>query len=280
MAELLSVRNLRNGAFFETEPGVELYYEVRGEGSPLVFVPGWTFTTEVFDHQIAHFSKSHQVVSFDPRSQGRSTVTLQGNDYATQSADCCKLMDHLDLKDPVLIGWSYGCLTLWGAVRLRGTRPFRGLVFIDMPPAPVADRDAEWTEMSVVEAADFYQTLTSSEGHRESVTLYAQEEMVQRELSIRELGWIVAQSTRSPAWIAAAYAAAGMFSDYQCEAQEADRTLRTLFVVAESAADSARAYLKAHLPNAQAVFFGGHMMFWEYPEKFNSTLDEYLRELD
>lgn len=63
------VRKMPNGSFFETEPSLELYYEARGEGPPLVFVPGWTFTTEVFDHQVTHFSKTRQVVSFDPRQQ-------------------------------------------------------------------------------------------------------------------------------------------------------------------------------------------------------------------
>lgn len=89
---------MRSGTYLEVEPGVELYYEDSGEGPPLVLVPGWSFTTEVFTHQFAHFSKSHRVVSFDPRSQGRSTVTLHGNDYETQSTDLAKLIDHLELE--------------------------------------------------------------------------------------------------------------------------------------------------------------------------------------
>ncbi len=108
---------MANGSYFEIEPGVELYYEVSGKGPPLVFVPGWTFSTEFFKHQITRFSKTHCVVSFDPRSQGRSSLTPQGNDYETQGADLCKLIDHLNLKEPVLVGWSAGSLTLWSAVR-------------------------------------------------------------------------------------------------------------------------------------------------------------------
>ncbi len=71
-----------------------------------------------------------------------------------------------------------------------------------------------------------------------------------------------------------------MFSDYQREAQEVDRTLPTLFIVAESSADIAKTYLDTRLPNAQVECFGGHMMFWEYPEKFNAVLERYLRGLD
>lgn len=270
---------MRNGSFFEVEPGVELYYESTGDGDPLIFIPGWTFTTEVFDHQVAHFAKSHRVVSFDPRSQGRSTVTVHGNDYTTQSADLCKLIDHLNLSDAVIVGWSYGCLPIWGLVKLRGTRSLKGLVFIDMPPAPITGRDDDWVEMSVADARQFYQSLTTSSGHRATVTAYANEAMVQRKLSEQELTWIVEQSTSCPHWAAAAYCAAGMFSDYLPEAQEVDRTLPSLFILAEASTESARPYLDTHLPNAQLETLGRHFMFWEHAKEFNVILGTYLRSL-
>ncbi len=271
---------MQGGSYFEVEPGVELYYEDRGEGPPLVFVPGWTFTTEVFSHQFAHFSKTHRVVSFDPRSQGRSTLTLQGNDYGMQSADLCKLIDHLGLKDPILVGWSAASLTVWGFVRLRGTAPLRGLVTIDMPPAPLTGRDEDWNEFDMAGAAEFYQALMTSKGHRELVTWYAKELMVQRDLTAEELDWIVSQSTTTPSWVAAAYCASEWFSDYLPEAKEIDRTLPALFVVAESSADDAIPYLKQHLPNTQAQLMGGHFMFWEYPEQFNAILETYIKSLN
>ncbi len=270
---------MRNGTYIETESGVELYYEVTGEGAPLIFVPGWTFTTEVFDHQVSHFSTSYQVISFDPRSQGRSTITLEGNDYTTQSSDLAKLISHLNLKDPVIVGWSYGCLPLWGLVRLQGTNNLKGLVFIDLPPAPVSGKD-EWVEMSVEQASNFYQSLTTSKGHRDCVTTYARNTMVQRELSTQELDWIVSQSIKSPPWVATAYCAAGMFSNYEKESKEVDRTMKTLFVVADESADKAKDYLQSKLPNANAEYLGGHFMFWEFPEEFNTILESYLDSLN
>ncbi len=270
---------MRGGSYFEVEPGVELYYEDHGEGPPLVFVPGWTFTTEVFSNQFRHFSKTHRVVSFDPRSQGRSTLTLHGNDYGTQSADLCKLIDHLDLNDPVLVGWSAASLTVWGFVRLRGTTPLRGLVTIDMPPAPLTGRDEDWNEFDMAGATEFYQALMTSKGHREVVTWYAKELMVQRDLTEKELDWIVSQSTATPPWVAAAYCAAEWFSDYLPEAKEVDRSLPALFVVAQSSAGDAIPYLKRHLPNTQVQLMGGHFMFWEHPEDFNAILETYLQSL-
>ena len=63
------------------------------------------------------------------------------------------------------------------------------------------------------------------------------------------------------------------------EAQEVDRTLPALFVLAESSAEIAEAYLDAHLPIAQRAVFGGHVMFWEHPEQFNAVLEAYLEKL-
>lgn len=270
---------MRNGAYFEIEPGVEIYYEISGKGAPLIFVPGWTFTTEVFDHQASYFSSSYQVVSFDPRSQGRSTVTLEGNDYTTQGKDLAKLISHLKIKMPVIVGWSYGCLSLWSLVRAQGLKNLKGLVFIDLPPVPVCGND-EWVEMSIADAADFYQLLTTSKGHRECVASYAKNTMVQRDLSPDELDWIVGQSVKSPPWVAAAYGAAGMFSNYKKESQIVDREMETLFIVAENARDIATDYLDLNLPNAKAEFLGGHFMFWEFPNEFNAVLERYLDGLN
>lgn len=270
---------MRNGGYFETEPGVEIYYEITGDGAPLIFVPGWTFTTEVFDRQVTYFSRSYQVISFDPRSQGRSTVTLEGNDYKTQSSDLAKLIAHLEVNEPVIVGWSYGCLPLWGLVRAQGTRNLKGLVFIDMPPVPISEKD-EWVEMSLKQAAGFYQSLTTSKGHRESVTEYAKETMVTGDLSPDDLDWIVGQSVKSPPWVAAAYCAAGMFSDYSEESKIVDREMKTLFVVATESAETAANYLQSNLPNAKAEFLGGHLMFWEFPNEFNAMLETYLDSLN
>ena len=72
MASAVSPGTNRVGDYLEVDPGVAIYYEDEGEGTPLVLVPGWTFTTKVFDRQFAAFSGRHRVISFDPRSQGRS----------------------------------------------------------------------------------------------------------------------------------------------------------------------------------------------------------------
>jgi hypothetical protein len=49
--------------------------------------------------------------------------------------------------------------------------------------------------------------------------------------------------------------------------------------LAESSADTAKRYLKKHILNADHAVFGGQLMFWEHPEKFNRALRDYLEGL-
>ena len=89
-------------------PGVELHILEKGEGKPLVFIPGLTFSGEIFKNQLEYFSSEYRVIAIDPRGQGYSAKTVDGNDYLTHGRDVAGLIDALGLKDIVLIGWSTG----------------------------------------------------------------------------------------------------------------------------------------------------------------------------
>ncbi len=265
------------GSYLGVAPGVDLYYEVHGEGPPLVLLSGWTFSTEVFEHQISHFSRTHQVIAIDQRSHGRSTMAGSGNDYGTLGADLLALLEALDLRDVVVVGWSFGCLTTWSAVRQGALPRIRAVVSIDLSPKPLSTVDTDWVEGTLDDIAGAYNGyLSSPEGHRDFVAGYATELMIQRDLEPSELQWLIDQSTRTPTPIAAQLFASGMFSDYREEAALLDRSVPTLFVVAEHWAPTARAFLAEHCPSASIEVLGGHLMLWEHAERFNTVLEGFL----
>ena len=270
-----------NENFLEVAPGVEIFFQDSGptdaERPALIFVPGWTFSSEIFSHQIAHFSKSYRVIVPDPRSQGRSTVTISGNDYPTHANDLKQLIGHLGLKRFVLIGWSFGCLETWGYIKANGIDAVAGHICIDLPPKPLSTNADDWVEGPLDDIAAGYHTfLRTPQGQREFVQWYADEVMVQRDLSADEMSWLVAQSLRSPPYVAAALFASGNFSNYLPEAKILDKSRPSLFVVAEHWSATAVPYLARTLPNTKVEILGGHLMFWEYPQKFNQLLDEFL----
>ena len=266
------------GNYLEVAPGVEIYYEDAGTGPALVLVPGWTMTTKVFEHQISAFSKTNRVITFDPRSHGRSTITVDGNNYTTQGADLAKLLDHLKVENPVLVGWSFGCLTTWQFVKDKGTSAVKGHVCIDLSPTPMTGVDGDWVEGGVTDIADGYHGLATPKGQREFIIWYTDEVMIEQELTPELTAWVVDQSLSSPPWVASALLAAGMFSNYLDVAKKIDADIPSLFVVANHWADTARKYLAKQVPNSKVESFGGHMMFWEYHEKFNTVLAQFMTQ--
>ena len=46
----------------------------KGEGKPLVFIPGLTFSGEIFKNQLEYFSSEYRVIAIDPRGQGYSEI--------------------------------------------------------------------------------------------------------------------------------------------------------------------------------------------------------------
>ncbi|KAI9001776.1 halide peroxidase [Hyaloraphidium curvatum] len=271
------------GHYLEVSPGVEIYYEDHGpRSSPvIVLIPGWTFTTEVFVHQIAHFAPSHRVVVVDPRSQGRSCKTPHGNDFETRGADLTAVFSALGLRDAVLVGWSTGSLDALGFVRKAGTGLIRAFVGIDMSPKPMSTKEADdWVEGTLAELSEAYRALRTPAGHREFVAAYAKDVMVQRPLTPAELDWILRQSLTTPTHFATAIYASALFSDFSAELRAASAAVPTLYVVSEHWADQATGYLRHEFPKVRTEVLGGHMMFWEYPGKFNAALEKFIAGVD
>ncbi|QHJ70128.1 alpha/beta fold hydrolase [Planococcus halotolerans] len=268
-----------NGKYIEVDPGVELFVQDVGNGDPLVLIPGWVFSAEAFASQIAYFSKTYRVIAIDPRSQGRSTKSLQGNDYITHGKDVTKVIEELGLKDVTLLGWSFGCLTAWEYIRQNGTDNVKAAVIVDLSPKPLSrDDENDWVEGPLEEIAGAYTSnLRNPEGQRAFITEYATEIMVQRELTEDELQWIIEEALTTPYYIASNLFAAGMFSDYREEAKILIEKVPTLTIAAEHWGDTARSFMQRISPEARVEILGGHLMFWEHSEKFNEILEHFLK---
>lgn len=120
--------------FFEVVPGVALHYVDVGEGRPIVFVPGFSFPIDVFEKQIAYFSKFFRCIAVDPRCHGKSTITHLGNTYDQQGADLGRFINGLGLKNVVLAAWSFGALSAWAYVEQFGLSNVAAVITIDNSP--------------------------------------------------------------------------------------------------------------------------------------------------
>ncbi|GAB2563228.1 alpha/beta hydrolase [Dyella jejuensis] len=88
---------------------VKLYFEDVGHGRPVVLIHGWPVSQAMWEHQIfALASAGCRVISYDRRGFGRSSKPWTGYHYDTFADDLKALLDHLDLQDVTLVGFSMG----------------------------------------------------------------------------------------------------------------------------------------------------------------------------
>ena len=50
--------------------------------------------------------------------------------------------------------------------------------------------------------------------------------------------------------------------------------------IAEHWSELAQPFMSSHFPGTQTHVMGGHLMFFEYPEKWNQVVDDFLASID
>lgn len=93
----------------ENSTDLELYYEDHGTGQPVVLIHGYPLDGSSWEKQTAALLEAgHRVITYDRRGFGRSSKATEGYDYDTFAADLKTVLDTLDLRDVVLVGFSMG----------------------------------------------------------------------------------------------------------------------------------------------------------------------------
>lgn len=93
----------------ENSTDIELHYEDKGTGQPVVLIHGYPLDGNSWEGQIpALLDAGHRVITYDRRGFGKSSQPSTGYDYDTFAADLNTVLETLDLHDAVLVGFSMG----------------------------------------------------------------------------------------------------------------------------------------------------------------------------
>jgi non-heme chloroperoxidase len=110
----------------ENDVAIEIHYEDHGSGQPVVLIHGYPLNGNSWERQERELlAQGYRVISYDRRGFGRSSQPTVGYDYDTFAADLNALLEHLDLNDIVLVGFSMGTgevtryLGSYGSARVR-----------------------------------------------------------------------------------------------------------------------------------------------------------------
>src|SRR5512135_1060782 len=88
--------------------GINLYYEVTGEGQPLVFIHGLGSSTRDWESQTPEFAKSYKVITFDLRGHGQSDKPVGLDSVPQYADDLAALLKALDVPAAHIVGISLG----------------------------------------------------------------------------------------------------------------------------------------------------------------------------
>jgi len=85
-----------------------IYYEVTGQGEPLLFIHGLSSSSRSWKKQVPPFSQRYQVVTFDIRGHGRSDKPIEPYSIELFAADTRELLRALGMSSTHVVGFSMG----------------------------------------------------------------------------------------------------------------------------------------------------------------------------
>jgi len=95
--------------FLTTRDNTTLFYTDWGDGEPVVFVHAWALNSDMWAYQMPEFAGAGlRCIAYDRRGHGRSDRPGRGYDYDTFADDLAALVEHLDLENVTLVGYSAG----------------------------------------------------------------------------------------------------------------------------------------------------------------------------
>jgi len=254
---------------------IKIHYLEAGTGDrALVFIPGWTMAADVWREQFPYFSaRGFHVYAVDPRSQGQTTKTEDGNTYLQQAADLHAFLKTLNIEHAALVGWSAGVTVLLEYVSSPDALQPEKLVLVDGLPCGFKDNDNPGG-MTMQQARTFL--LSLQEDRAKATTQFVKSMFKSRpqEMLLREIN---ESCLKVPIG-----AAVSLFFDLWSGDRRpalARISVPTLVVVS----DEHRLlgdYLQSKIQRSklEVIPEAGHALFLDKPQTFNQLVEGFLGE--
>ncbi|MFZ5957876.1 alpha/beta fold hydrolase [Pseudomonas sp. QL9] len=131
---------------FLTRDGSEIYFKDWGSGKPVLFSHGWPLDGDMWEVQMEYLSsRGYRTIAFDRRGFGRSSQPWNGYDYDTFADDIAQLIEHLDLREVTLVGFSMGGGDVSRYIARHGSSRVAGLVLLGAV-TPIFGRTADYPQ--------------------------------------------------------------------------------------------------------------------------------------
>ena len=111
--------------------GAALHVEEHGSGRPVVLIHGVLMSSRFFAPQVERLAPHCRLILFDLPGHGQSEARPAGHTVAAYAEALHRLMEALDLRDAVLVGWSMGAFVMWDYLHNHGRQRTERCVVVD-----------------------------------------------------------------------------------------------------------------------------------------------------
>lgn len=134
---------IEKGTTLVTRDGTTIYFKDWASGQPVVFSHGWPLTSDSWEAQMLFLaSNGYRTIAHDRRGHGRSSQPWGGNEMDTYADDLAELIEFLDLRDVVLVGFSTGGGEVARYIGRHGTARVAKVALISAVPPLMVRTDA------------------------------------------------------------------------------------------------------------------------------------------
>ncbi|MFW7344804.1 MAG: alpha/beta fold hydrolase [Pigmentiphaga sp.] len=254
----------------KAQDGVELYYEVHGDGEPIVFVHGGGGNTLVWFQQVPHFSRTHRVITVDLRGFKHSRCPIEHIHPRYFPGDLLSILDAEGIDQATLACQSLGA---WAGMPLAVHHPERvKRLFISGSPTPLHSPPSWRVLEQATQVWDFRQGEMRSQGigwNRETLARRPELVFLYSQLKAQNTpGFRAATMTSEAVRIAPESLEEYAVPTLVCGGAHDDFLTPTVHLDVAAAIPGCRSYTFQH---------AGHSPYFESAQEYNEVLDDFLR---
>lgn len=122
-----------------TRDNKKIFYEVKGEGIPIIFIHGFSDDHNSFRIQQKSLSKRYKIITYDQRGHGLSDRVNHNLNIEGLAMDLRNLIYYLELEDVVLVGWSMGASVIFEYIKRFNMDKLWKISIVDKGPKIIND---------------------------------------------------------------------------------------------------------------------------------------------
>ncbi len=270
--------------YVEMKDGEKIYYQDQGKGRSILLIHGWTCSSKFWQKNVPELAKEFRVVTLDLRGHGNSSKTMTGHTIAQYACDVHAIVERLDLSGFMLVGWSLGGpVVLSYYEQFKNDGRLKALGLIDSDPFPFSPADWNNHPLKNYNFDAMNATFGTLAADQKKFATAFTGRMFKQKPSDADVDWVVTELTKTPPWIAIAIYSDFAMSDY---AKTLPGVKIPLIVFAADSGVYPKGIAMGKALASQAprgkfvpVEDGGHMLFYEQPQKFNAALAGFVKAL-